>query len=64
MSSWLPLAAYIRPDISYDLDLQDDAGEKVEHCNDDDQKHWMYLALVMITTARIEDLRPHLDCVG
>ena len=38
MSSWLPLAAYIRPDLSYDLNLQDDAGEKVEHCNDDDHK--------------------------
>ena len=38
MSSWLPLAAYIRPDLSYDLGLQDDAGEKVEHCNDDDHK--------------------------
>ena len=34
MSSWLPLAAYIRPDLSYDLDLQDDR----EQCNDDDHK--------------------------
>ena len=66
MSSWLPLAAYIRPDLSYDLGLQDDAGEKVEHCNDDDHKilDVYYLALVMITTAGIEDLRPRLGCVG
>ena len=27
-------------------------------------KYWMYSALVMITTAGIEDLRPRLDCVG
>ena len=48
MSSWLPLAAYIRPDLSYDLGLQDDASEKVEHCNDDDHKilDVYYLALV------------------
>ena len=27
-------------------------------------KHWMYLALVTITTAGKEDLRPRSDCVG